>query len=96
MRRVVPTPFPADPWADEPAVLGAAIRSARTQAGMTQGEAALALGISRDVLSDLERGKAAVALGTALRVAATLGVGVLITPSEQRERARTMIRNLAQ
>lgn len=44
MKRVVATAFPTDPYLDSPITLGAAIRAARTQAGLRQEDAALSIG----------------------------------------------------
>ncbi len=92
MRRVVPAAFPADPLLREPAEFGAALRAARTRSGLTLVDAALSLGISKQTLHDLERGKPTVAIGTALRVAAQLGVSLFMAPAEVRERVRDAVR----
>jgi transcriptional regulator with XRE-family HTH domain len=94
MRRVVPLPFPAEPLIRDAAALGAAIRSTRTRARLTRADAALSLGISVDALADLERGKPTVALGTALAAATALGVSLFITPAEQRDRVRSLIKSI--
>jgi len=91
MKRVLPRPFPAEPWVREAADLGQAIRAARTSTGLTAESAALSLGIARTTLLDLEKGAPTVSLGTALRVAAELGVTVFITEAVHRERVRRLI-----
>lgn len=91
MKRVIPLPFPAEPSLKEPADFGAAVRAARTRAGLTLVDAALSLGITKQTLSDLERGKPTVAFGTALRVASQLGVSLFMVPSEIRERVRDAV-----
>jgi DNA-binding XRE family transcriptional regulator len=63
MKRVIPTNFPDDPFLDSPATLGAAIRAARTQAGLRQEDAALSIGVALQTLVDIERGKAGVSIG---------------------------------
>ena len=91
MKRVVPTPFPIDPLVADAGVLGAAIRSARTGAGMTIDQAAAALGISKQTLSDLETSGSTVGLGIALKVARELGVSVFVTKPGERETIRRVI-----
>jgi transcriptional regulator with XRE-family HTH domain len=92
MRRIVEQPFPQDPLLREPSDLAAAIRAARTRAGLTLVDAAASLGIAKQTLNDLERGKPTVALGTALRVATELGVSLFMAPADLRERVRDAVR----
>ncbi len=54
--------------------LGAGVRDARLRHGWTQAELADRLGVSRQWVISLERGKASVELGTALRAVAALGL----------------------
>lgn len=54
--------------------LGAAIRDARLRRGWTQAELADRIGVSRQWVISLERGKASAELGTALRAVAALGL----------------------
>jgi len=91
MRRVVPTPFPSDPLLKDAATFGAAIRAARTGAGMTLADAAMTLGISKQTLSDLEKANASVGLTIALKVARELGVAVFAAPASDREPVRRII-----
>lgn len=91
MKRVVPTPEPADPLIHDVAAFGAAVRAARTATGMTLADAALMLGIAKQTLSDLETARASVGLATALKVARELGVTVLAVPAREREWARRLI-----
>jgi len=91
MKRVTPKPFPSDPLVREPRQLGQAIRAARTAAALSQVEAAAALGISKQTLTDLESGKDTVSIGTALRVANELGVSLFIAPAQNRERIRRAV-----
>ena len=73
MKRVIPTAFPADPCLDDPATLGAAIRAARTQAGLRQVDAALSIGVALQTLIDIETGQPGVSIGKILQVAQGLG-----------------------
>ena len=93
MRRVVPTKFPSDPLLKDAATFGAAIRAARTAAGMTLADAAMTLGISKQTLSDLEKATASVGLSIALKVARELGIAVFAAPAADREPVRRMILN---
>ena len=88
MRRVVPTAFPTDPVLADAAALGAAVRAARTAAGMTLADAALAIGVAKQTLSDLETARASVGLPLALKVARELGVVLFAVPAAQREPLR--------
>lgn len=94
MKRVVPTPFPVDPYIESPAVLGAAIRSARTQAGIRLEDAAMTIGVSLQTLVDIEAGKPGVSIGKILQVSQGLGVSLFVIPQSQREIARRRLSDL--
>lgn len=94
MRRVLPVPFPDEPLMLDSKALGAAIRAARANAGMTLVDASVALGIPKQTLSDLETAKSSVGVGTALRAARELGVAIFAVPAAQREPVRRAIRAL--
>jgi len=94
MRRVVPTPFPADPLLADAASFGAAVRAARTRAGMTLADAALNVGVAKQTLADLETAKGSVGLATALTIARELGVSIFAVPAAEREPARRLLRDL--
>lgn len=96
MRRVVPTPFPQDPLVKDAAQFGAAVRAARTAAGMTLADAAQTLGVSKQRLADLETAKASVGLITALHIARELGVALFAVPADDREPVRRLILNARQ
>jgi len=95
MKRVVATAFPADPCIDSPAILGAAIRAARTQAGLRQEDAALSIGIALQTLVDIEAGKPGVSIGKILQVAQGVGVSLLVIPQAQRDVARRRLADLS-
>ena len=59
-----------------PAALGAALRHRRRQLGMTQDDLALAIGVNRKVVGQLEGGKESVRLEIALNAARALGLNV--------------------
>jgi y4mF family transcriptional regulator len=67
-----------------PAELGAILRDVRRARGLRQEDLALAAGVGRRFIGELENGKATVRLGETLRVADALGVevGVLLEPSD--------------
>ncbi len=88
MRRVVATPFPDDPLTPDSKAFGCFVRAARTHSGMTLEDAALAVGVAKQTLQDLETGKPTVGLGLALKVAQALGVALFAVPAEDRERSR--------
>lgn len=91
MKRVIPTPFPLDPFVSDARVLGAAVRAARTAAGLTLEDAALSIGVAKQTLSDLEAGKESVGLGLVLRIMRDLGVALFVAPATQRERFRRIL-----
>jgi transcriptional regulator with XRE-family HTH domain len=66
--------------------IGAAIRSARMQAGMKQEQLATAIGIDRTTLSNYERGSRGIPVGVLVQIAYELRVPL----SELVPRARTM------
>jgi DNA-binding XRE family transcriptional regulator len=61
---------------DSPAALGTAIRERRGELKLTQDELALAIGVNRRVIGQLEGGKKTVQLGIALDAARALGLNV--------------------
>jgi len=58
-----------------PATLGAALKQARTRAGMTQAEVAEAIGTHTEVYGRMERGSVMPSVPTLLRLCMTLGSG---------------------
>jgi DNA-binding XRE family transcriptional regulator len=95
MKRVVPIPFPDDPFVDSPVMLGQAIRSARTKVGLRQEDAALTIGVALQTLVDIEAGKPGVSIGKILQVALGLGVSLFVVPQSRRDVARRRLANLA-
>lgn len=91
MRRVVAASPPADPAVVDAKAFGAMVRAARTHSGMTLEDAALSIGIAKQTLANLETGKSAVGLETALRAAHQFGVAIFAVPASQREPARNAI-----
>lgn len=59
--------------------LSAALRDARTAAGLTQAQLALVSGVGRDTIIALENARPGVSLGSALRVMKGLGLTLLPT-----------------
>lgn len=74
------------------AVLGQAIRAARTQAGLPMTNAAMAAGVSLQTLVDVEAGKPTVGIGKLLQIADALGVSLFVAPAAQREDIRGQLR----
>jgi len=64
--------------------LGAALKHFRTAAGVTQVDAAEAMGIGQPYLSSLERGKFGSSLTHALRLVRFVGCEVIVRPREPR------------
>lgn len=91
MKRVLKTPFPGDPLVSDLSVLGAAIRSTRTEQGLTIDEAAMTVGVAKQTLADIEAGKPSVQLGNFFKVANDLGVSLFVAPARDRTRIRNQI-----
>lgn len=62
--------------ANSPSALGAAIRERRKELKLTQDDLALAIGVNRKVIGQLEGGKETVQLEIALNAARALGLNV--------------------
>ena len=62
----------------DPAALGLALREVRQARGLRQEDLALAAGVGLRFVGELERGKPTVRLVETLRVAAALGVQVVV------------------
>jgi len=63
--------------------LSAALRDARTAAGLTQAQLALVSGVARDTIIALENARPGVSLGSALRVMKGLGLTLLPTAARR-------------
>lgn len=61
---------------DSPSTLGTAIRERRGELKLTQDDLALAIGVNRRVIGQLEGGKETVQLGIALKAARAVGLNV--------------------
>lgn len=95
MKRVIRTPTPSDAFISDARVVGAAVRAARTAAGLTISEAALTIGVAKQTLSDLEAGKESVSLGLVLRITRELGVALFVAPAGQREHFRRIFSSIS-
>lgn len=62
--------------ANSPSALGTAIRERRGELKLTQDDLALAIGVNRRVIGQLEGGKETVQLGIALNAARAVGLDV--------------------
>lgn len=94
MKRVVSKPFPTRPEVRDPADIGRAIAAARSQSGMSQAEAALFCGVSKQTFASIEQGRPGSAIGTVLRVAQQFGVAVLVAPRQVSAQAEASIQAL--
>jgi len=91
MKKTKPTAFPSDPLVASATVLGAAVRAARTGAGLRLVDAAALLGVAKQTLADLETGKGTIGLGLALKIAEGLGATLFVVPSTEREKTRRLL-----
>jgi transcriptional regulator with XRE-family HTH domain len=64
--------------------LGAALKHFRTAAGVTQTDAAVAMGLGQPYLSSLEAGKFGSSLTHALRLLRFVGCEVIVRPRQSR------------
>jgi y4mF family transcriptional regulator len=70
--------MPSSISVNTPPALGAALKAARTARGLRLEDLALAAGVGRRFLGELERGKPTVRLAETLRVAEALGVSLTV------------------
>lgn len=91
MRRIIPKAFPTDPILAAPTDLGAFIRAARTQSGLTLEDAALSVGVAKQTMQNIETNPASVSFGLVLEVARALGVTLFAFPAQQQEQVRRLI-----
>lgn len=83
MARTLPRPIATpDPLAPDLAALGALVRNRRAQNQMRIDDAADMLGVSKDVLSRLENGRA-VSLDKLFKVLDGLGLNLLVVPKRE-------------
>jgi len=85
MRRVLPLSFPENPLIAQATDLGAYVRAARTQSGLTLEEAALSVGVSRQTMVNIEKNSGSVSFAVILQAARALGVVLFAQPAESRE-----------
>ncbi|AYQ41505.1 XRE family transcriptional regulator [Burkholderia aenigmatica] len=96
MARTLPRPIASpDPLAVDLAALGALVRNRRAQNQMRIDDAADMLGVSKDVLSRLENGRA-VSLDKLFKVLDGLGLNLLVVPKRDVPVARKALRELAE
>ncbi|MCB6185163.1 helix-turn-helix domain-containing protein [Leeia sp. TBRC 13508] len=94
MKRVVKIPFPSDLEILTPSHLGQAIKAARTQSGLTQEQAALFCGMSKQTYMGIEQGKDGTAIGSILEVAKHMGVALFVVPNHQRDKLKQQLSTL--
>lgn len=85
MARHLPTPVPAPPLALTARELGVLVRNARARAQLRIDDAAALAGVSSDLLSRLEHGKA-VGSDKLLAVLSSLGLAMLVTDKRRADR----------
>lgn len=90
--KITPTPRPESPCVETAAEFGAFIRCLRTQHQLRIDDAAALCGVSVQLLSDLEKGRRAVGLDKALKVARQLGVAVLALPRAELPQTLTCLK----
>ncbi|CAB3972203.1 XRE family transcriptional regulator [Burkholderia cenocepacia] len=96
MARTLPRPIASpDPLAQDLAALGALVRNRRAQNQMRIDDAADMLGVSKDVLSRLENGRA-VSLDKLFKVLDGLGLNLLVVPKREVPVARKALHDLAE
>ncbi|MBN3772841.1 MULTISPECIES: helix-turn-helix transcriptional regulator [Burkholderia] len=96
MARTLPRPIASpDPLAQDLAALGALVRNRRAQNQMRIDDAADMLGVSKDVLSRLENGRA-VSLDKLFKVLDGLGLNLLVVPKREVPVARKALHELAE
>ncbi|KVL19855.1 helix-turn-helix domain-containing protein [Burkholderia sp. MSMB1826] len=95
MARTLPRPIAKpDPLALDLAALGALVRNRRAQTQMRIDDAADMLGVSKDVLSRLENGRA-VSLDKLFKVLDGFGLNLLVVPKRDVQVARNAVRDHA-
>lgn len=67
-------------------VVGAEIRRARTELGLTQSDVAARLQVGKSYLANVEAGRANLTLGQLAHIANALGTGLMISLPVQRRR----------
>lgn len=92
MKKVTKTIFPYSPHIADVETLGHFIRAQRTTEGLTIEQAALSIGIAKQTLADLEKGKPTVGIGIVLRIAADLGLGLFIAEKQDLKAVSDFIR----
>ncbi|MDO9177649.1 MAG: helix-turn-helix transcriptional regulator [Agitococcus sp.] len=94
MKTIKKTVYPVDPFIDTMFVVAAAIKAARTQAGMRIADAALVAHVSLATMVAVEAGRPGVSFGKVLQIADALGVSLLVVPACQRNRVRQHLSKL--
>ena len=74
--------------------LGAMIKAARLERGMSQAELSQRLGVSRSTVISLEKGDPKVCVGTVFEAATTVGIPLLASDQRELDRLATTVANL--
>jgi len=94
MKRVVPEAFPSDPLVTDANLLGRTVRAARSQSGLTLEDAALAVGVAKQTLNNLEMGREGVSLGVTFKIMRGLGIALFAVPVAAKDRAMRKLKEI--
>lgn len=94
MRRVKEALFPENLQVSEPAVIGQAIKAARTKVGLRQDLLAMSSGVALQTLSDVEQGREGVSIGKILDIAQAAGIRLFVVPKEHEDAVQQFLRQL--
>jgi transcriptional regulator with XRE-family HTH domain len=87
-RKADPNIVESAPLRDSIASIGSVIRATRKAAGLTLVDAAALIGIAKQTLGDLERGRSSVGIHIVLKVLHDLGLGIVVAPKKEIELAQ--------
>jgi transcriptional regulator with XRE-family HTH domain len=87
-RKADPNIVESAPLRDSIASIGSVIRATRKAAGLTLVDAAALIGIAKQTLGDLERGRSSVGIHIVLKVLNDLGLGIVVAPKKEIELAQ--------
>ena len=90
-QKVSPNVVESAPLRDSIASIGSVIRATRKAAGLTLVDAAALIGIAKQTLGDLERGRSSVGIHIVLKVLNDLGLEILVAPKKEIELAQRII-----
>ncbi|MEB0140016.1 MULTISPECIES: helix-turn-helix domain-containing protein [unclassified Undibacterium] len=92
MKKVTKTVSPYSSHIADVETLGHFIRAQRTAEGLTIEQAALSIGIAKQTLADLEKGKSTVGIGIVLRIVSDLGLNLFVADKQDSKAVTDFIR----